>query len=96
MPRETSCFVGRSAISAALAAATLIAFVTQAGAVNARVQSACASDYLAYCSQHDPDGRGVRQCMRANGLKLSTACVNALIAAGEVSKREVARRAANR
>jgi hypothetical protein len=51
---------------------------------------------LAYCSQHDPDGRGVRQCMRANGLKLSTACVNALIAAGEVSKREVARRAANR
>jgi hypothetical protein len=31
--------------------------------------------------------------MRANGLKLSKGCVNALIAAGEVSKDEVARRA---
>jgi hypothetical protein len=34
--------------------------------------------------------------MRANGLKLSQSCVNALIAAGEVSKAEVARRAAAR
>ena len=37
---------------------------------------------------------GVRRCMRANGLKLSLGCVNALIAAGEVSKAQVARRAA--
>jgi hypothetical protein len=51
-----------------------------------RVQMACANDYMAYCSQHDPDGPGVRQCMRANGLKLSKGCVSALIAAGEVSK----------
>jgi hypothetical protein len=34
--------------------------------------------------------------MRANGLKLSMTCVNALIAAGEVSKAEVARRAAGK
>jgi hypothetical protein len=54
---------------------------------------ACASDYYAYCSQHDPDGPGVRRCMRANGLKLSNSCVSALVAAGEVSKEEVARRA---
>jgi hypothetical protein len=32
--------------------------------------------------------------MRANGIKLSKGCVNALIAAGEVSKAEVDRRAA--
>ena len=37
---------------------------------------------------------GVRRCMRANGLKLSLGCANALIAAGEVSKAQVARRAA--
>jgi hypothetical protein len=96
MTRKTTRFVARSAIGAALASATLIAFVTQAGAVSASVQSACASDYLAYCSQHDPDGPGVRRCMRANGLKLSKSCVNALIAAGEVSKDEISRRSANK
>ncbi|HZT47226.1 MAG TPA: hypothetical protein VFA64_04580 [Hyphomicrobiaceae bacterium] len=74
--------------------AALVALATQAGAVSLRVQMACASDYYAYCSQHDPDGPGVRRCMRANGLKLSKSCVSALIAAGEVSKEEVARRAA--
>ena len=52
------------------------------------VRSACASDYLAYCSQHPTEGPGVRSCMRANGSRLS-ACVNALVAAGEVSKKEV-------
>jgi hypothetical protein len=34
--------------------------------------------------------------MRANGLKLSNRCVNALVAAGEVSKSEVQRRIAAR
>jgi hypothetical protein len=77
-----------------LSLAVLAMFATQAGAVSASVQSACASDYFAYCSRHDPDGPGVRKCMRANGLKLSKSCVDALIAAGEVSKSEVDRRAA--
>ena len=66
---------------------------SQAGAVNPSVSSACASDYLAYCSQHPTEGPGVRRCMRANGPRLSATCVNALIAAGEVSRQEVARRA---
>jgi hypothetical protein len=92
--RITTRFTGRAAISAAVALGTLIVLVTEAAAVSARVQSACASDYFAYCSQHDPDGPGVRKCMRANGPRLSSACVNALIAAGEVSKQEVTRRAA--
>jgi hypothetical protein len=84
----------RTITKAALGLAALVALATQAGAVSLRVQMACASDYYAYCSQHDPDGPGVRRCMRANGLKLSKSCVSALIAAGEVSKEEVARRAA--
>jgi hypothetical protein len=65
----------------------------EAGAVDGRVSAACANDYLAYCSKHDPDGPGVRRCMRAAGPRLSPTCVNALIDAGEVSKAEVARRA---
>lgn len=84
----------RLAMAAGFAAANLIAFASSANAVSLRVQMACAGDYFAYCSKYPSDGPQVRQCMRANGLKLSSSCVNALIAAGEVSKAEVERRAA--
>ncbi len=84
----------RLALAASLAAGNLIALASTANAVSLRVQMACAGDYLAYCSQHPTDGPKVRHCMRANGHKLSTRCVDALISAGEVSKSEVARRAA--
>lgn len=67
---------------------------SEAGAVSFKVRVACASDYFAYCSDHSPNSPGVRQCMRANGLKLSKRCVDALVGAGEVSRDEVARRAA--
>jgi hypothetical protein len=93
LTRETMV---RPIAKVAFALASLILLAGDAGAVDGRVSSACASDYLAYCSQHDPDGPGTRRCMRANGLKLSQACVNALVAAGEVSKREVGRRAASK
>jgi hypothetical protein len=96
MTRIATHATARTAAKAVLALGTLILCASGAGAVNWRVQMACASDYYAYCSQHDPDGPGVRQCMRANGLKLSKACVDALISAGEVSKAEVARRASGK
>ena len=73
--------------------ATSLFVPTPASAVDGRVEMGCANDYMAHCSQHDPDGRGVRRCMRANQRKLSRACVNALVAAGEVSANEVAKRA---
>src|SRR5262245_39386379 len=71
-----------AAAKVAVALSALVLGTTAASAVSMRVQTACASDYMAYCSQHDLDGPGVRRCMRANGLKLSKGCVNALIAAG--------------
>ena len=86
----------RIVTKAALALGMVVLFATAAAAVSPAVERACASDYLAYCSQHDPDGPGVRRCMRANGLKLSPTCISALVAAGEVSKAEVARRSARR
>jgi hypothetical protein len=86
----------RTTGKAVLALATLVVLATAAAAVDRRVERACANDYLTYCSQHDPDGPGVRQCMRANGLKLSAGCVSALVAAGEVSKSEIARRSAGK
>ena len=82
-----------TAAKVALALSAVVLCTTAASAVSTRVQSACAGDYMAYCSQHDPDGPGARRCMRANGPKLSKGCLDALIAAGEVSKAEVARRA---
>ena len=83
---------------ASIAAATAVVlgaavlFTTETAAVSAGVRSACTSDYLAHCSQHDPDSPGARRCMRANGPSLSKACLDALVAAGEVSREEVARR----
>lgn len=64
-------------------------------AADARVTMACASDYFAYCSQHPSEGPAVRQCMRAAGPKLSKRCLNALVAAGEVSQSEINRRSAS-
>ncbi len=86
----------KTALSALVAAVALAAQTSGAAAISNSVKFACMADYFSYCSQHSPDGQGVRQCMRANGLKLSNRCVNALVAAGEVSKAEVAsRRASN-
>lgn len=65
-----------------------------AQAVSLAVEIACSADYYAYCSQHDPDGEGVRKCMRANGPKLSKFCLKALVAAGEVSQSEIDARTA--
>jgi hypothetical protein len=80
---------------ACLGVGSLLMSMSAAGAVDGRVRSACTSDYFAFCSQHDPDGAGVRRCMRTNGPKLSSRCLNALVAAGEVSKKEVRRRSAS-
>jgi hypothetical protein len=70
------------------AAATLgaLTLASQAGAISLGVKMACASDYYAHCSRHDPDSPGVRKCMRAVGKNLSSRCINALVAAGEVPK----------
>ena len=94
-PRVKSALL-RSAIPAALAVGAVLGSVTQAGAVSAQVRFACASDYLANCSSFAPDSAETRRCMRAVGYRLSKGCVNALVAAGEVSKNEVSRRSASR
>lgn len=81
---------------ASAAAGALLASASQAGAVSAQVRFACASDYLSNCSSYAPESAETRRCMRAVGYKLSKGCIDALVAAGEVSKSEVARRSASR
>lgn len=84
------------ALFASLAVAAIFAHHSPAGAVSSKVRFACASDYLSYCSSYAPESAETRRCMRAAGFKLSRGCVDALVAAGEVSKAEVARRSASR
>lgn len=78
----------------AAVAAFAIAAAGHAHAASLAVELACAGDYYSYCSQHPTEGAAVRNCMRANGDKLSSRCVKALISAGEVSKSEVESRTA--
>jgi hypothetical protein len=86
--RRTAQTVLGSALALAGAAIT----ASDAFAVSLSVQLACATDYYAHCSAYSPDSPQVRSCMRAVGNGLSKRCVNALVAAGEVSAAEVARR----
>ena len=79
--------------AASLGAAALLA--SQAGAVSPQVRNACAGDYLNNCSRFEPESAQTRKCMRAVGARLSKGCISALVAAGEVSKAEVARRSAS-
>ena len=76
----------------AILVTTLLTLSTTAHAASERVRSACKHDYLSYCSQHSPEGPAVRQCMNAHGPQLSKACVDALVADGEVSRSQVERR----
>jgi hypothetical protein len=83
----------RIAIPAATLAIALMASVASpAQAASERVRNACRDDYFAFCSEHSPEGPGVRKCMNAHGRRLSPQCVSALVAAGEVSRAEVRRR----
>lgn len=90
-------YVGLKLSQFTAVAIVLAGFATlsrDAFATSLAVQLACASDYYSYCSKHDPDGPGVRACMRANGARLSKSCISALVASGEVQQAEVDRRKA--
>ena len=79
----------------AITALALLLGASKASAVGWKTQMNCASDYYAYCSQYQVGSQEVRQCMRRSGPKLSKACIEALIAEGEVSRAEVDRRSAS-
>lgn len=82
----------RLALAAFTALAACAAAATSAAAVSNNVRQACMSDYFAYCSAHAVGSSSLRTCMRSNGPKLSSRCLNALISAGEVSQATVTKR----
>jgi ribosomal protein L32E len=54
----------------------------------------CADDYRRFCHQWGLETRGLENCMRRHGDRLTNACIAALVRAGEVSQAEVNRRRA--
>ena len=52
----------------------------------------CAEDYRRFCSEWGLETRGLENCMRRHGDRLSHACIRGLIQAGAVSQAEVDRR----
>lgn len=88
------CFSSSMLGFAALIAAGLVALSsTPAAAVSSSVRNACMSDYFAYCAGLEVGSKELRRCMNKAGPKLQPGCVQALVAAGEVSQAEVKRRA---
>ena len=52
----------------------------------------CANDYRNFCHQWGLETKGLENCMRKHGDKLTNSCVAALVKNGDVSQAEVDRR----
>lgn len=70
----------------------LAALPLEAQAVSEKVRRICKDDYLNHCASHEVGSDELRACMRKFGSKLSRDCVDALVEAGEVSRKEVEQR----
>lgn len=62
---------------------------TNALAVSDSVRASCREDYFAHCPNHAVGTDNLRRCMKTAGPKLSSACIKALVASGEISQAEV-------
>jgi hypothetical protein len=58
-----------------------------ASAYSARVKSACKTDFYKFCPSYKMDSPELRQCMRSAGGNISSRCIDALVDAGEVSRK---------
>jgi hypothetical protein len=84
------------ACPAAIVLAAWLFAPTSAAAYGANVKKSCANDYMDNCHLHRLGTPELRACMRKAGPKLTPKCIDALVAAGEVSASEVAQRRAAR
>lgn len=67
----------------------LVGITYRAEALGIKSITNCGIDYFRYCSQFPVNSDEVRDCFRKNGHSLTDACVDALLADGEVTKEEV-------
>lgn len=60
-----------------------------AWAVSDQVRHSCRNDYYTHCPSHAVGSNTLRQCMKSAGPKLSSGCIKALVASGEISQAEM-------
>jgi hypothetical protein len=72
-----------------IAAGAFVLVSSHAFAVSEAVKVACKPDYVAYCNNMVVGSEQLRGCMRANALKLSKPCLQALVDSKEVTKADV-------
>jgi hypothetical protein len=83
--------IKRKCTQAVVALAFLVCGVSSVQAAHKDVKH-CADDYRNYCHQWGLETKGLENCMRKHGDRLTNACIAALVKAGEVSQAEVNRR----
>ena len=74
-----------------IAAALIVCGVGSAQAAHKDVKH-CANDYRKFCHPWGLETKGLENCMRKHGDKLTNACIAALVKTGDVSQAEVNRR----
>ena len=74
-----------------IAAVVIVCGVCSAQASHKDVKH-CADDYRKFCHQWGLETKGLENCMRKHGDKLTNTCIAALFKTGQVSQAEVDRR----
>ncbi len=74
-----------------IAAVLIVCGVCSAQATHKDVKH-CADDYRKFCHQWGLETKGLENCMRKHGDRLTNTCVSALVKNGHVSQAEVNRR----
>jgi hypothetical protein len=81
--------LGRGAVAATVALATLSLLAVDAGAVSSSVRSACKKDYYRFCPKYDVGTPQLKNCMAQAGRRhaLTPRCLDALVDAGDVPRK---------
>lgn len=74
-----------------IAVVLMICSVCSAQASHKEVKH-CADDYRKFCHQWGLETKGLENCMRKHGDRLTNTCISALVKSGQVSQAEVDRR----
>lgn len=91
MTAPSTSFGVVGALAAALTFGPWLVEQAEARKYSDEVKVACSGDYDRFCKRYKIHDSKLRSCMRANGKRLSRVCIEALVDAGEVSRRELRR-----
>jgi len=79
-------------LKALFIAAALIGFAFCSAQAAHKDVKHCADDYRKFCHAWGLETKGLENCMRKHGDKLTNVCIAALVKSGNVSQAEVNRR----